>query len=107
MEWPVLLNSTLSCPSACGALLPYLFDQFSCIIEWVNKTKVAIPNVIHILDDFLFVTKPPRSDYLTALCNILCLFTELVIPISLGKTFVPTTSLDFISVLLDSYKNIL
>ena len=83
---------------------PYLFDQFSCMLEWVIKTKLGIPNVIHILDDFFFVTKPPRSDCLTALCNILCLFTELDIPIAPGKTFPPTTSLEFMGVLLDSNK---
>ena len=83
---------------------PYLFDQFSCMLEWVIKTKLGIPNVIHILDDFFFVTKPPRSDCLTALCNILCLFTELNIPVAPGKTFPPTTSLEFMGVLLDSNK---
>ena len=83
---------------------PYLFDQFSCMLEWVIKTKLGIPNIIHILDDFFFVTKPPRSDCLTALCNILCLFTELDIPVAPGKTFPPTTSLEFMGVLLDSIK---
>ena len=83
---------------------PYLFDQFSCMLEWVIKTKLGIPYVIHILDDFFFVTKPPRSDCLTALCNILCLFTELDIPVAPGKTFPPSTSLEFMGVLLDSNK---
>ena len=81
---------------------PCLFDQFCCMLEWVIKTKLGIPNVIHILDDFFFVAKPPRSDCLTALCNILCLFAELNIPVALGKTFPPTTSLEFMGVLLDS-----
>ena len=83
---------------------PYLFDQFSCMLEWVIKTKLGVPNVIHILDDFFFATKPPRSDCLTALCNILCPFTELDIPVAPGKTFPPTTSLEFMGVLLDSNK---
>ena len=63
---------------------PYLFDQFSCMLEWVITTKLGVPNVIHILDDFFFVTKPPRS---------VCF-----------KTFPPTTSLEFMGVLLDSNK---
>ena len=81
---------------------PYLFDQFSCMIEWIIKNKLGIPNVIHILDDFFFVTRPPRSDCLTALCKILCLFSELNIPVAPGKTFAPTTSLEFMGILLDS-----
>ena len=83
---------------------PYLFDQFSCILKWVIKTKLGVPNVIHILDDFFFVTKPPRSVCFTALCNILCLFTGLDIPVAPGKTFPTTTSLKFMGVLLDSNK---
>ena len=83
---------------------PYIFYQFSCMLEWIIKTKLGIPNVIHILDDFFFVTKPPRSDCLTALCNILCLLTELDIPVAPGKTFPPTTSLEFMGVLFDSIK---
>ena len=39
-----------------------------------------------------------------ALCNILCLFTELDIPVNPGKTFPPITSLEFMGVLLDSNK---
>ena len=81
---------------------PYLFDQFPCMLEWVIKTKLGIPNVIHILDDLFFVTTPPWSDCLTAPCDILCLFTELYIPVAPDKTFPPTTSLEFMGVLLDS-----
>ena len=72
------------------------------MIEWIIKNKLGIPNVIHILDNFFFVTSPPRSDCLTALCQILCLFTELNIPVAPGKSFAPATSLDFMGILLDS-----
>ena len=37
---------------------PYLFNQFSSMIEWIIKNKLGILNVIHILDDFFFVTRP-------------------------------------------------
>ena len=58
--------------------------------------------MIHILDDFFFVTRPPRSDCLTALCKILCLFTELNITVAPGKTFAPATFLEFMHTFLDS-----
>ena len=83
---------------------PYLFDQFSCLIEWIIKSKLGIPNVIHILDDFFFATRPPRRDCLTALSKILCLFAELNVPVAPRKTFSPATSLEFMGVLLDSVK---
>jgi len=63
------------------------------MIEWIIMARLGIPDVIHILDDFFFVTKPPRSNCLNALCNILCLFTELDVLIAPGKTFAPTTYL--------------
>ena len=72
------------------------------MIEWIIKNKLGIPNLIYILDDFFFVTRPPRSDCLTALCKILCLFSELNIPVAPGKTFALTTSLEFMGILLDS-----
>ena len=84
--------------------VPYLFYQFPCMLEWVIKTKFGVPNVVHILDDIFFVAKPPRSGCFTALCNILWLFTELDIPVAPGKAFPPTTSLEFMGVLLDSNK---
>ena len=45
-----------------------LFDEFSSALEWIILTKVNIPKVIHILDDFFFATSPPRSKCMTTLC---------------------------------------
>ena len=74
------------------------------MLEWVIKTILCVSNVIHILDDFFFVSKLPRSDFLTALCHILCLFTELHIPVAPGRSFPLTTFQEFMGVLLDSNK---
>ena len=83
---------------------PFLFDEFSSAVEWIIQTKLYIPNVIHILDDFFFATPPPRSKCMTALCQILHLFAELNIPIAPGKTFPACTCLEFMGILLDSNK---
>ena len=81
---------------------PFLFDEFSSAVEWIIQTKLNIPKVIHILDDFFFATSPPRSKCMTALCQILHLFTDLNIPIAPGKTFPACTCLEFMGILLDS-----
>ena len=81
---------------------PFLFDQFSSALEWIIQKKLHIPKVIHILDDFFIAAAPPRTHCATALCNVLHLFTELDIPIAPGKTFPPSTSLEFMGILLDS-----
>ena len=83
---------------------PFLFDEFSSAVEWIIQTKLNIPKVIHILDDFFFATSPPRSKCMTALCQILHLFTDLNIPIAPGKTFPACTCLEFMGILLDSNK---
>ena len=44
------------------AVCTLFFDQFSCMIEWIIKNTLGTPNVIHILDDFFLVTRPPGSD---------------------------------------------
>ncbi|KAL9977320.1 hypothetical protein ACROYT_G014710 [Oculina patagonica] len=82
---------------------PFLFDQFSSALEWIIQHKLNVPQVIHILDDFFIALPPPRSHCATALCKVLHLFTELDIPIAPGKTFSPSTSLEFMGILLDSH----
>ena len=44
----------------------------------------------------------PRASCLTLLCHLLCLFTELNVPIAPGKTFAPSQSLEFLGITLDS-----
>ena len=41
---------------------PFLFDEFSSAVEWIIQTKLYIPNVIHILDDFFFATPLPSQN---------------------------------------------
>ena len=82
---------------------PFLFDQFSSALEWIIQHKLNVPQVIHILDDFFIALPPPRTHCATALCKVLHLFTELDIPIAPGKTFPPSTSLEFMGILLDSH----
>ena len=60
----------------------FLFDEF---FFW-RLNNLNIPNVIHILDESLFATSPPQSTCITAVCQILYLFTDLNIPIAPGKT---------------------
>ena len=83
---------------------PFLSDEFSSAVEWIIENKLKIFKVIHILDDFFFATSPPRSNCMTALCQILHLFAELNIPIAPGKTFPACTCLEFMGILLDSNK---
>jgi len=43
---------TMRCASSCKT-----FEALSTAIEWVARTKLVIPNIRHILDDFLILEK--------------------------------------------------
>lgn len=81
---------------------PFLFNMLSDALEWIIRSKLNIPGVLHILDDFFIALAPPRSHCATALCQLLTLFTDLDIPLAPGKTFRPSTELEFMGILLDS-----
>ena len=83
---------------------PFLFDEFSSALEWIIRTNHNIPKVIHLLDDFVFATSTPRSKCMTALCQMLHLFTDLNIPIAPWKIFPGCSCLEFMGILLDSNK---
>lgn len=81
---------------------PFLFNMVSDGLEWIIRNRLNIRGVLHILDDFFIALPPPRSQCSTALCNLLTLFTDLDIPLAPGKTFSPSTQLEFMGILLDS-----
>ena len=81
---------------------PYIFNMLSDALEWILITKSGVSNVLHILDDFFLAEAPPRSSCSTSLCKLLCLFTELNVPIAPGKTYAPTQTLEFLGITLDS-----
>ena len=83
---------------------PYLFNQLSDALEWLVRTHLNIPSIIHILDDFFIAQPPPSSRCATALCQVLTLFEELNIPLAPKKTFRPTQVLEFMGITLDSVR---
>jgi hypothetical protein len=58
------------------------------------------------LDDFFIAEPAPRSECLTLLCKLLCLFTKLDVPIAPGKTYAPNQVLEFLGISLDSVRMI-
>ena len=82
---------------------PYLFNQLSDALEWLVKTHLNIPSIIHILDDFFIAQPLPFSRCATALCQVLTLFEELNIPLAPKKTFRPTQCLEFMGITLDPF----
>lgn len=80
----------------------FLFNLLSDVLEWIIRNKLSITGVLHILDDFFIALPPPRSQCSTALCHLLTVVMDLDIPLASGKTFAPSTQLEFMGILLDS-----
>ena len=38
-----------------------IFEFFSSALEWIARTKLQIPGILHLLDDFLIVSKSIKS----------------------------------------------
>ena len=103
MEWKGLYFFDMLLPFGSQSA-PYLFNLLSEGLEWIIHSKLNIPGILHILDDFFIALPPPGSLCSTALCELLTLFTDLGIPLAPGKTFHPSTELEFMGILLDSQK---
>ena len=85
---------------------PFIFNMLSDALEWILIHKLGVSNILHILDDFFIAEPAQRSACLTSLCKLLCLFTELDVPIAPGKTYAPNQVLEFLGISLDSVRMI-
>lgn len=90
-----VLPQGLSCSCA-------LAEQFSCALQWIVENKLRLPGCAHILDDFLFVGPPDYGRCLSNLHQFLDLAKALGIPIKQEKTVLPTTTLTFVGIEIDS-----
>ena len=76
------------------------FENFSSVIEWIARNKLHIPDIIHILDDFLIVAKT-LSDCGNRLHRFLGLCVDIGIPMAQEKTEGPAHVLTFAGIELN------
>ena len=85
----------------------FLFNQLSEAVEWLLLNHCSISFVCHILDDFLVIEPPsPIAPHNLAcqqnLSSMLLTFRNLGIPVAPHKTQGPSTTLEFMGIVLDS-----
>ena len=88
----------MGCSSSCKT-----FETFSTALEWIARHKLGVDELLHLLDDFLFVS----ATYIQCQSNLtrfMCLCNRLGIPIAPDKTFGPSTTLTFAGIELDTIK---
>ena len=82
---------------------PSFHIQYAFICPGMDTyTQIRCSNVLHILDNFFLAEALPCASNLTSLGHLLCLFIELNVSITPGKTFAPSQSLKFLKITLDS-----
>ena len=88
---------------------PFLFNLLSDAIEWILLNQCQVSFVCHILDDFLIIEPALSSPPLNLLCqqslnSMLLTFRNLGIPIAANKTEGPSTTLEFMGIILDTVR---
>ena len=86
----------MGCASSCR-----IFETFSTAIHQIVQDRIPNTIVIHVLDDFLFVS-PSYEDCLIALNQFKHICFLLGVPLALDKTEGPATSLPFLGIQLDT-----
>jgi hypothetical protein len=89
----------MGCSSSCKT-----FETFSTAIEWIARLKLEIDDLLHLLDDFLFVS-PTYNQCQYNLERFISLCHQIGVPIAPDKTFRPSTTLTFAGIELDSIRS--
>ena len=86
----------MDCSSSCKT-----FETFSSAPKWIFRTKFKIPDVLHLLDNFLFLA--PSERLCQQQLNIFLEFCSyLGVPKAPEKTCGPVTTLYFVGIELDT-----
>ena len=82
----------------------FIFERIANAIEWILIQHFGMTNVIHYLDDFLFM-HTRQHDCQTMLQSFHYLCNDIGVPINSNKTEGPSTQLIFLGIQLDSINN--
>ena len=88
----------MGCASSCRT-----FEMFSTAIEWVTKTHLSMPHLLHILDDYLMAAPTFYQCHIN-LDRFLSLCTYLGVPMAPEKTVGPENILAFAGIEVDTLR---
>ena len=86
----------MGCASSCR-----IFESFSSALHWIVSSRVKHTAVVHVLDDFLFIS-PSFELCHRALLTFKSICRSLGVPLAPEKTVGPATSLPFLGIGLDT-----
>lgn len=96
-EFFIDLCMPMGCSIACA-----VFETFSRFLEWAVKELLTSTDVVHYLDDCLFLGRPGSPACRRALLGFQRLANALGVPLAEGKTEGPTTRLTFLGIEIDT-----
>lgn len=79
-----------------------IFSRFSEAIHWIAINKLDIPDMVHILDDFLALVPPIDTDPGRHLAKFLHMCDQIGLPMAPDKTLGPATCMVFAGIELDT-----
>ncbi|XP_063060227.1 uncharacterized protein LOC134453282 [Engraulis encrasicolus] len=82
---------------------PHIFNCLSEALCWILLNVYKVPFLLHLLDDFLLVDFPSRSQT-NVLDTLKGVFNDLGVPLSAEKTVGPSTTVEFLGIILDTEK---
>ncbi|XP_029441489.1 vomeronasal type-2 receptor 26-like [Rhinatrema bivittatum] len=88
-------------PMGCSIACAY-FEAFITFLHWVVERRSGSRDIVHYLDDFLFVGRAASGDCLHGLGWFQRVADEFGIPLSAEKTEGPSNKLVFLGIELDS-----
>ena len=80
---------------------PRIFDTLFQAICWIAQRNYKIEIILHLLDDFLIIQSSELCGFRT-MAILSLIFNRLNIPISKKKTVGPTTTIEYLGIILDA-----
>lgn len=99
MQWKGRYYVDRCLPAGCASSCK-TFEALSTAMEWVARSKLAIPNILHILDDFL-ILDTSHDACGAALQRFLHFGEDIGVPMAPEKTEGPSQVLQFAGIELD------
>lgn len=88
----------MGCSISCS-----IFETFSTALQWIACKRFGVQNMLHILDDFLFLGPPSSPICEHSLQQFVSMCDVLGVPIKAEKTEGPSTRIVFLGIELDSH----
>ena len=82
---------------------PKIFDTLSQAITWIAHNNYHVPNILHLLDDFLTIDSPSEEP-LRTMSLLSHIFNSLGVPLAQHKTAGPAHVLEYLGITLDTEK---